>query len=46
MGLMRKVDIKGKKLKKGRGIKERTEIERKTNWRVLVKLGNKMYAFL
>ena len=29
MGLMRKVEIKGKELRKGRGIKERNEIERK-----------------
>ena len=42
MGLMRKVEIKGKELKKGRGIKDRNEIERKKNWRVLVKLGNKI----
>ena len=28
MGVMRKVEIKGKKLSKGRGIKERNEIER------------------
>ena len=33
MGLMRKVEIKGKELWKGREIKERNEIE---------KLGNKM----
>ena len=39
---MRKVEIKGKELTKGRGIKERNEIERKRNRRVLVKLGNKM----
>ena len=31
MGLMRKVEIKGKELRKGRGIKERNEIERKKN---------------
>ena len=31
MGLMRKVEIKGKELRKGRGIKERKEIERKRN---------------
>ena len=41
---MRKVEIKRKELRKGRGIKDRNEIERKRkkNWRVLVKLGNKM----
>ena len=42
MGLMRKVEIKGKELRKRRGIKERNEIERKKNWKVLMKLGNKM----
>ena len=31
MVLMRKVEIKGKELRKGRGIKERNEIERKQN---------------
>ena len=31
MGLMRKVEIKGKELRKRRGIKERNEIERKKN---------------
>ena len=36
MGLMRKVEIKGKELRKGRGIKERNEIERKKNWRILM----------
>ena len=42
MGLMGKVEIKGKELRNGRGIKEKTEIERKTNLRILMKLGNKM----
>ena len=42
MGLMRKVEIKGKELRKGRGMKARNEIERKKNWRILMKLGNKM----
>ena len=36
----RKVEIKGKELRKGRGIKERNE--RENNWRLLMKLGNKM----
>ena len=29
---MRKVEIKGKELRKERGIKDRNEIERKRNW--------------
>ena len=31
MGLMRKVEIQGKELRKGRGIKERNEIEKENN---------------
>ena len=42
MGLTRKVEIKGKELRRGREIKERNEIERKKNWRILMKLGNQI----
>ena len=31
MGLMKKVEIKGKELRKERGIEERNEVERKKN---------------
>ena len=38
MGLMKKVE-----LRKGRGIKERNERDREQkNWRILMKLGNKI----
>ena len=42
MVTIRKGEIKRKELRKGRGIKEINEIEREKNWKILMKLGNKI----